>query len=70
MTALDYAAYVLAAWCVSGYVALFLTGIADGVYITNSFGHDKIHDEWDKRGGAPRIEGDMNHYSMEHNGFY
>jgi len=30
--------------------------------------HNKIHDYWDTIGGAKRIQGDLNHYSFEHNG--
>jgi hypothetical protein len=26
--------------------------------------HKRMHDAWDKMGGAPRIEKDMNHYSV------
>ena len=28
----------------------------------------EIHDQWDKMGGARRIKGDLNHYSVEHEG--
>ena len=31
--------------------------------------HAIIHDYWDELGGAKRIEGDLNHYSLEHHGF-
>lgn len=30
--------------------------------------HSKGHDYWDSIGGAKRIPGDLNHYSLEHNG--
>ena len=30
--------------------------------------HNKLHDIWDQLGGAPRIEHDLNHYSIEHQG--
>ncbi len=30
--------------------------------------HNIIHDYWDSRGGAKRIPGDLNHYSLEHRG--
>lgn len=30
--------------------------------------HNKFHDVFDKLGGARRIPGDLNHYSMEHCG--
>ncbi len=30
--------------------------------------HRRMHDAWDTMGGAPRIEKDMNHYSVVWNG--
>ena len=30
--------------------------------------HKEMHDFWDSIGGAPRIDKDLNHYSVEHNG--
>lgn len=30
--------------------------------------HRRMHDAWDTMGGAPRIEKDMNHYSVEWKG--
>ena len=30
--------------------------------------HERLHDWFDKNGGAKRIPHDMNHYSFEHNG--
>jgi hypothetical protein len=30
--------------------------------------HRRMHDCWDELGGAPRIEVDMNHYSIVYNG--
>ena len=30
--------------------------------------HARVHDYWDSIGGAERIEGDLNHYSIEYNG--
>ncbi len=30
--------------------------------------HAKLHDYWDSIGGAPRIKGDLGHYSLAHNG--
>lgn len=30
--------------------------------------HAKVHDYWDTIGGAERITGDLNHYSLAHNG--
>jgi hypothetical protein len=31
-------------------------------------GHNLLHDLWDKLGGAARIPGDLNHYSIAHGG--
>lgn len=30
--------------------------------------HEILHDYWETMGGAKRIPGDLNHYSLEHNG--
>lgn len=30
--------------------------------------HNKLHDFWDSLGGSPRIEADLNHYSLSHYG--
>jgi len=30
--------------------------------------HNELHDYWDSIGGSPRIIGDMNHFSLEHQG--
>ena len=37
-------------------------------YITDSKGHDILHDYWDKLGGAKRITNDMNHYALAYRG--
>lgn len=37
-------------------------------YLTAAKHHEALHDYWDILGGAPRIAGDMNHYSLEHQG--
>jgi hypothetical protein len=29
---------------------------------------NKLHDKWDELGGSERIEGDLGHFSFEHNG--
>ena len=31
--------------------------------------HKVLHDWWDTQGGSKRIDNDMNHYSLEHNGY-
>jgi hypothetical protein len=36
----------------------------DGVFLTDGTGHKEMHDFWDSIGGAPRIEKDLNHYSL------
>lgn len=42
----------------------------NGEWLVDGRGHDVLHDEWDKMGGAPRIEKDMNHYALEFEGNY
>ena len=40
----------------------------DDVWLKESEAHDELHDYWDTIGGAKRIEGDGNHYSVEWRG--
>lgn len=40
----------------------------NGKWLNDGTGHDELHDIWDKIGGAPRIENDLNHYSFAHYG--
>lgn len=40
----------------------------DGVWQSDGTGHDRLHDEWDRLGGAKRIPNDLNHYSLARNG--
>lgn len=43
----------------------------DGEFLTGvdaEKAHSKLHDIWDMMGGAKRILGDLNHYSLEYNG--
>jgi hypothetical protein len=49
-------------------LAIDLNIFKNGVYLTDGTGHDVLHDVWDSLGGAARIPGDLNHYSLEHNG--
>lgn len=42
--------------------------LAQDLWVTNDEDHVRLHDQWDKMGGAPRIAKDMNHYSFEWNG--
>ena len=50
-------------------IDLYLT--QDGVFLQGAAAteaHNLVHDWWDDMGGAKRIPGDLNHYSLEHNG--
>lgn len=49
-------------------LAVDLNIFKDGEYLTDGTGHDELHYYWDKLGGARRIESDLNHYSVEHEG--
>lgn len=49
-------------------LAIDLNLFKGGKYLTDGSGHDVLHDFWDTIGGAERIEGDCNHYSVVHNG--
>jgi hypothetical protein len=49
-------------------LAIDLNLFKDGRWLTDGTGHDELHDLWDSWGGAPRIEHDLNHYSLEHEG--
>jgi hypothetical protein len=40
----------------------------NGVYQTSPVSYAPLHDYWDTIGGAKRIEKDMNHFSLLHNG--
>ena len=43
----------------------------DSVYLSGeaaASGHNMLHNYWDTIGGSDRIPGDLNHYSIEHNG--
>ena len=39
-----------------------------GEYVETEAPHADLHDFWDLLGGAKRIPGDFNHYSLEHGG--
>ena len=49
-------------------LAIDLNLFKDGEYLTGIVGHDVLHDFWDSIGGAERIKGDMNHYSIAYKG--
>jgi len=40
----------------------------DGHYISTGASHTELHNFWDLLGGAERIDNDMNHYSVAHDG--
>ena len=48
-------------------LAIDINFIKDGQITLD--GHAELHDYWDSVGGAQRIARDMNHYSLEHNGY-
>ena len=37
-------------------------------WLKDGTGHNELHDFWDSIGGSPRIEKDLNHYSLSHYG--
>jgi hypothetical protein len=49
-------------------LAIDLNIFKGGNYLTDGSGHDELHTFWDSLGGAPRLEADMNHYSIGHEG--
>ena len=49
-------------------LAMDLNLFKNGVWLNDGTGHDKLHDHWDRLGGAERIKGDLGHYSVEYNG--
>jgi hypothetical protein len=53
-------------------LAIDLNLSKDGVYLEGDdakAAHNRIHDWWDTQDGAARILNDLNHYSLEHEGF-
>lgn len=42
--------------------------LAQDIYTEKDEDHKRMHDAWDALGGAPRIEDDMNHYSLKWEG--
>ena len=49
-------------------LAIDLNLFIDGEYVATDEAHAPLHDFWDALGGAERIVGDGNHYSLEHEG--
>jgi len=49
-------------------LAVDLNLFKDGKYLADGDAHEHFHDFWDLIGGAERISGDKNHYSLELNG--
>lgn len=43
--------------------------LPDGTYLTDGAGHDTLHEYWTSIGGAKPIPGDLNHYSLEWQGY-
>ena len=49
-------------------LAMDLNLYLDGTYLDTGEPHAALHDFWDMLGGAKRIPGDLNHYSLSHGG--
>jgi len=49
-------------------LAIDLNFFFNEVYISDGNKLGWAHDYWDTLGGAPRIQGDMNHFSLKHEG--
>ena len=49
-------------------LAVDLNLFKDGKFLTDGSGHDELHAYWVSLGGAPMINGDANHYSLEWEG--
>jgi len=52
-------------------LAVDLNLFKDGKYLDGieaNEGHSELHNVWDSMGGAERIDNDLNHYSVEHQG--
>ncbi len=49
-------------------LAVDLNLFRDGAYLTADADHAPLKDYWESIGGAKRIPGDANHYSLEHQG--
>jgi len=49
-------------------LAIDLNLFEDGVYLKNKEPYNKLHNIWDKLGGAERIKYDLNHFSYSYKG--
>jgi len=49
-------------------LAVDINFVVDGVLGGEDL-HERLHDWWDSVGGAKRIPHDLNHYSLEHDGY-
>lgn len=49
-------------------LAVDLNLFKDGEYLTSDEAHSELREFWKSIGGAGVINGDANHYSLEHNG--
>ncbi len=44
--------------------------LAQDIYTKNYSDYSRMHDKWDELGGAPRIAGDINHFSFRFEGHW
>lgn len=49
-------------------LAIDINLFKDGVWLKDGKDHGQFHDLWESLGGAKRITGDFNHYSVGYNG--
>lgn len=49
-------------------LAIDLNLFRNGQFLTSDADYAPLHDFWDSIGGSPRIPGDGNHFSLEHEG--
>jgi len=49
-------------------LAIDINLFKDGVWLKDGKDHEQFHDVWETMGGAKRIPGDFNHYSIEYRG--
>lgn len=49
-------------------LAVDLNAFINGIYQAAGHPYDRMHDFWDVLGGAPRLENDLGHFSLEHEG--
>lgn len=49
-------------------LAIDLNLFKGGKWLTDGSGHDVLHEYWTSIGGSKPIPGDLNHFSLEHEG--